>query len=199
MNVQPQLEELEDRMAPTAADLAAFQQQRLPQLQVQFNALVPIVQSTLQTDLNHLEALAPLFPTPFQPLLSAVFAQEQQFVNAFPALANVWFQQTVSNLEAQLLAQPAVSPPPPAAPVAVFAPGFFPFFLFPVGFLGFPGVAPFAGGGGAFTSGFTGGTSGFTAGSGLGSGDPPTVMGRGMGIGVLSMVGALTLPQSNHL
>lgn len=192
MNVQPQLEELEDRSVPTAADLAAFQQQVLPSLQTQFHALVPIVQSTLQTNLNHLEALAPLFPAAYQPLLNAVFVQEQQFVNAFPDLANIWFQQTVASYEAQLLAKPAAAPP---QQVSSFAPVFFS----PGFFFGFPGILPFGAGGTAFTSGFTGGTSGFSSFSGGSFGsDPPTVSGRGMGIGLMSMVGALTLLQSNH-
>ena len=111
MQVHPQLEELEERSLLNAADLASFQQQILPSLQTNFQALVPIVQSTLQTNLNHLEALTPLFPAPLQPVLGALFAREQQFVNAFPALANLAFQQTVANFEAHLLALPRVSPP----------------------------------------------------------------------------------------
>jgi hypothetical protein len=193
MNVQLQVEELEERSMLSAADLASFQQQLLPSLQTQFNALVPIVQSTLQTSLNRMEALAPLFPAQFQPLLGALFAQEQQFVNAFPVLANASFQQTVINFELQLLVQPAASPPP-----VVVAP-----VIFPGGFFGFPGAGRFAGGGVGFTSGFTSGSgfsSGFSGGSGggSGSGDPPAVMGRGKGVGLMTTVGALTLPQSNH-
>jgi hypothetical protein len=193
------LEELEERSVLSAADLASFQQQLLPSLQTQFQALVPVVQSTLQTNLNRLEALAPLFPAQLQPLLGALFAQQQQFVNAFPLLATITFQQTVANFEAQLLAQPAPSPPPPVRPVVV-APVFFPFF--PGGFFGFPGAGAFGGGGVGFSSGFTSGFSGFSGGfsggSGSGGGDPPTVVGQGMGAGLMTTVGALTLARSNH-
>ncbi|HEY7155875.1 MAG TPA: hypothetical protein VH575_18070 [Gemmataceae bacterium] len=200
MHVQLQLEELEERSVLSAADLASFQQQTLPSLQTQFQALVPLVQSTLQTNLNHLEALAPAFPAPLQPLLGALFAQQQQFVNAFPLLATITFQQTVANFEAQLLAQPAPPPPAPVRPAIV--PVFFPFFP---GFFGFPGAARFAGGGVGFTSGFTSGfsgfsgfSSGFSGGSGSGGGDPPTVVGQGMGAGLMTTAGALTLARSNH-
>jgi hypothetical protein len=199
MHVQLQLEELEERSVLSAADLASFQQQLLPSLQTQFLALVPVVQSTLQTDLNHLEALAPSFPAQLQPLLGALFAQEQQFVNAFPLLAAITFQQTVANFEAQLLAQPAPSPPAPVRPVIV-APVFFPFFP---GFFGFPGVGAFGGGGvgfssSGFTSGFSGFSGGFSGFSGSGFADPPTVVGRGMGAGLMTPASALTLSQSNH-
>src|SRR5690349_9325278 len=82
MNVRPQLEELETRSALSLADLAAFQQQFLPPLQAQFNALVPAIQSTLQADLNQQKAaLAPFFPAANQSALNALFAPEQQFVN----------------------------------------------------------------------------------------------------------------------
>jgi hypothetical protein len=201
MHVHPQLEELEERSVLNAADLASFQQQILPSLVTQFQTFVPIVQSTLQTNLNHLEALAPLFPAPIQPLLGAVFAQQQQIVNAFPVLANMVFQQTVANFEAQLLAQPTVSPPPPP-PVVVVRPAFFPFVPFFPFFLG-----GFGGGGVGFTTGFTSGftsgfssgfSGGFSGGSGSGSWDPPTVMGRGKGVGLMTTVGAMTLLQSNH-
>jgi len=204
MQVHPQLEELEERSLLNAADLASFQQQILPSLVTQFQTLVPIVQSTLQTNLNHLEALAPLFPAPLQPLLGALFAQQQQFVNAFPVLANMAFQQTVNNFEAQLLAQPTVSPPPPP-PQVVVRPVIFPFFpgFFPGGFAG-GGVGFTTGFTSGFTSGFSGGSSGgfsggFSGGGGSGGGsDPPAVMGRGKGVGLMTMVGAMTLPQSNH-
>jgi hypothetical protein len=192
MNVQPQLEELEERSALSLADLAAFQQQFLPQLQAQFHALVPVVQSTLQTNLNQQKAaLAPLFPAASQPALGALFAQEQQFVNTFPALANVWFRQTVANFEAQLLSPLAAPQSLPRGPVAVIAsPGFFPFFpFFGGGFFGFPFVAPVAlGGGAAFTSG-----SSFSFVTGSSFTDPPGQTGRGMGMGLMSTVGALTI------
>ncbi|MHB1423826.1 MAG: hypothetical protein ACYC3I_11650 [Gemmataceae bacterium] len=188
MNVQLRLEELEDRSAPTAAELAAFQQQQLPMLKAQFHAVVPIVQTTLQSELNRLEALTPLLPAAYQPLLSAVFSLEQQFVNAFPSLAKAWFQQAVANFEAQLL---AASPQPAAAPF--FFPGFFPYFYGN----GFPGVASVYGGAG-FTSGFSSGASGSSGGSSWGNGDPPTLTGRGMGAGLMSMAGALTLASNSH-
>ena len=189
MNIQPCLEELEERSVPTTADLLLFQQQQLPILEAQFRAFVPIMQTNLQTNLNNLEALAPLFPATSQPLLGAWFSVEQRFVKAFPDVAKIWFRQMVANLEMQLLAKPAN---PPVQPV-VFAPGFF-----GPGFLGFPGVLPVGGGGVAVTTGFTGGTGGSSGGSGSGGGFAPNMAGRGMGAGLHSTVGALTLPPSNH-
>jgi hypothetical protein len=192
MNVRPQLEELETRSALSLADLAAFQQQFLPPLQVQFQALVPLAQSSLQSNLNQqMQTLAPLFPAASQPALSALFAQEQQFVNAFPALANVWFRQTVANIEAQLLSPLAAQLSVSRGPVAVIAsPGFFPFFPFFPGFFGFGGFGPFGFGGGGFTSGSSFGfSSGFSSFS-----DPPGQPGLGMGIGMMSTVGSLTMP-----
>lgn len=196
MNIRPQVEELEDRSLPSVADLVAFQQHLLPSLEAQFNGFVSNVQSNLQTDLNHLEALTPSFPVPLQPLLNGFFAQEQQIVNAFPILANARFEQTVANIEKQLL---AISPSA-AASAAVLAPGlFYPFFPF----FGYPGVAAYGYGygygGAAFTSGFASGTSGFSSGS-VGSASPAVAgrAGQGMGIGMNSLVGSLTLPQSNH-
>ncbi|HEY7315266.1 MAG TPA: hypothetical protein VH643_38400 [Gemmataceae bacterium] len=197
MHVQPRVEELEERSLLNAADLASFQQQLLPSLQSQFQTLVPLVQSTLQTDLNRIQGVTPLLPALFQPLLGAVFAQGQQFVNAFPVLANISFQQRVIDFEEQLLEEQ-----PPASSVVVS-----PFFLFPFfpgGFF-FPGAGAFGGGGVAFTSGsgftsgFGFGSSGFSGGSGSGgSGDPPTIMGRGMGLGLMTTAGALTLPPINR-
>src|SRR5487761_1000006 len=96
MHVQPQLEELEDRAAPSAADLAAFQQQVLPTLKAEFHALIPAIQSNLQSNLNQLEALGSTLPAAFQPTLNALFSQEQQLINGFPALAKSAFQQAVA-------------------------------------------------------------------------------------------------------
>lgn len=183
MNVQPQLEELEDRSVPSVADLVSFQQLQLPALKAEFHALVPIVQTNLQNQLNQIEALAPAFPAAFQPLLKAIFAQEQQFIKSFPVLADAWFHQTLAGLEAHLLSQQDVSP-------VFLGPGFLP--------LGFPGVLPVGGGGVGFSSGFTSGSSGFSGGSGSWSGDPPSIAGRGMGGGLMTTVGAMTLPASNQ-
>lgn len=194
MHVEPRVEELEERSVPSAADLAAFQQQLLPSLETQFHALVPIVQSTLRTNLNQLEALAPLLPAGFQPVLDGLIVQGQQFVTAFPELARASFQQAVLNFELQLVAPSAVSPAQSAAVFPFFGAGFFPFF--PGGFLGYPGVAPVGFGGIGSSSGFSSGSSGFSGGS-FGS-DPPTLTGQGMGVGLMSTAGALTLSPSNH-
>jgi hypothetical protein len=190
MNVRPMLEELEERATPSAADLALFQQQ-VPALEARFQGIVQSVQSTLQANLNGLESLATSFPAASQPLHNAVFAQEQQLINAFPAIADVRFQQMLVHIEGKLLARPDV--------VAV-SPGFFgPGFLIPFGFLGYPGIglgAGALGGGVGFTSGFTSGTSGFSGGSGSGGGDPAPMLGRGPGVGLFTTTGTMTLPPS---
>ncbi len=187
MNVRPQLEELETRSALSLADLAAFQQQFLPPLQAQFHALVPTVQSTLQADLNQQKAaLAPFFPAASQPMLTALFAPEQQFVNNFPSVANAWFRQTVVNFEAQLLS-PLASPLSASrgSAAVIASPGFFPFFpFFPgFGFGGFGGFGPFGFGGGGFSSSSFG-SFGFSSGSSF-SGSP-ALMGLGPGVGMMS-------------
>jgi len=195
MNVRPQLEELETRSALSLADLAAFQQQFLPPLEAQFHALVPAVQSSLQANINQQKAaLAPFFPAGNQSALNALFAPEQQFVNNFPTVANLWFRQTVVNFEAQLLSPLAAPQSASRGLVNVIAsPRFFPFFPFFPGFFGFGGFGPFGFGGAGFTSGSTfGSTFGFTGGSSFT--DPPAVTGQGMGVGMLSTAGALTFP-----
>lgn len=191
LNIQPQVEELEDRSVPSVSDLVASQQQVLVPLEVQFNAFVSIVQSNLQTDLNHLEALAPSFPAPMQPLLNGLFAQEQQYVNAFPVLADARFIQTVINFEMLLLVGNST-------PAAVVAPGlFYPFFP---GYFGYSGTGSYGYGigtrGAAYSTASPVGASSSSIGS-VGSA-AHAVTGRGMGVGIMSTVGALTLPQSNQ-
>jgi hypothetical protein len=194
MNVQPMLEELEERTVPSAADVALFQQQ-VPALEARFQAVVQGIQATFQTNLNGLESLAASFPPASQPLLNAVFAQEQQLINAFPAFAEVYFQSNLVETEAQLLARQEVG---------AFAPGFFGGGFFFPGF--FPGFGAFGGGFGGFggvggfgsSSGFSGGSSGFSGGSASASGDPPNVAGRGMGAGIMTATPSLTLPASAH-
>jgi hypothetical protein len=173
-------------------------------LQAQFLAPILLVQSTLQANLNNAEAFASTLPPQFQLLLSGVFAQDQQFVNALPALSAIWFEQILLSYEANLLATLSNS-------YAFYGPGFVPGF-FPYGFggFGYPGFFPygfggfgyggFGGlgygyGGGAFISGFSGGGSSVGGGS---FGSPAAlVAGRGMGGGIMSTVGALTLPPTN--
>lgn len=189
MNIQPQVEELEGRSVPSIATFVASQQQVLPPLEVQFNAFVSNVQSNLQTNLNHLEALTPSFPAPLQPLLNGFFAQEQQYVNTFPVLADAWFMQNVGNYEMLLMwGSPSA---------AAFAPGLF--YPFPLGYYGYP--APSYGYGigtrgapwSSLSPTISHGSGGLWGGSAF-----PAVSGRGMGVGIMSTAGALTLPQSNH-
>jgi hypothetical protein len=192
MIFQPCLEELEERSLPSAADLFPLQQSTtLVPLQSQFLTSIAIVQSTLQANLNNAEALASTLPPQFQLLLSGVFAQDQLFVNAFPALAAISFEQILLTYEANLLAASSNSF---AFFGAGFAPGFFPFGFGALGYGGFGALGGY--GGGAFTSGFSGGSSGFSGGS-FGSASP-FVGGPGMGGGIMSTVGALTLPPSNN-
>lgn len=197
MSFQPWLEELEERSLPSAVDLSALPQSTLAPLQAQFLALIPIVQSTLQASLNNAEVLASALPPQFQLLLSGVFAQDQQFMNALPALAAISFEQILLNYEANLLAASSNSF---AFSGAGFAPVFFPFGFGGLGGFGGFGYGGFGGlggyGGGAFTSGFSGGSSGSSGGS---SGSAaPFIAGRGMGGGIMSTVGALTLPPSTN-
>jgi hypothetical protein len=181
MNVQLHLEELEDRLAPSAADLAAFEQQLLPALRAEFHAIVPVVQANFQNQLNQMESLGRTLPAAYQPLLNAYFSQEQQLINSFPSLAESWFHQAVANLEFQLLTQQDV------VPVPVY-PGFYGLGFFGPGFYGYPG----------FGGGYVGGTSssGFSTGSSAGSFASPAA--QVMGTGLYNTTGALTLPQGNQ-
>lgn len=206
MSFQPQLEELEERSLPSATDPSAVQQSTLLPLQSQFLALVPIIQANLQANLNSAEALAATLPAQFQPLLSGVFVQDQQFINAFPALADISFEQFLLNYQANLLALQSNQFGFGGGgffPGFFGFPGFFPFGFGGLGFgglgfggLGFGGLGGFGGfGGGGFSSGFSGGSSGFSGGSSGSAG--PFVAGRGMGGGIMSTAGALTLPANN--
>lgn len=188
MNVRPMLEELEERATPSAADLAAFQQQ-VPALEARFQGIVQSVQATLQGNLNGLEALTTSFPAATRPLLEAVFAQEQQLINALPAILDVRFQQELVHIEGQLLGR---------QDVAVIAPGFFGGgFFYPFGFLGYPGFYPGAGGlggGVGSSSGASTGSSGLSGSSG-GSAGPAAApfLGRGPGVGLFSPTGTMTV------
>jgi hypothetical protein len=207
MDFQPCLEELEERSLPSAADLSPLQQSTLAPLQAQSLAFISSVQSSLQANLNNAEALASTLPPQLQLLLSGVFAQDQQFVYALPALAAISFEQMFLNYEANLLAASSNSF---AFSGAGFAPGFFPFGFGGLGYGGFGGLGyggfgglgygGFGGlggyGGGAFASGFGGGSSGSSGGS-SGSASP-FIGGPAMGGGIMSTVGALTLPPSNN-
>lgn len=181
MNIELHLEELEDRLVPSAADLAAFEQQQLPALRAEFHAIVPIVQANFQNQLDQMESLGRTLPAAYQPLLNAYFSQEQQLINSFPSLAESWFHQAVANLEFQLLTQQDVVPVP-------VSPGFYGPGFFGPGFYGYPG----------FGGGYVGGTSssGFSTGSSAGSYARPA--GPAMGAGLYNTTGALTLPQGNQ-
>lgn len=74
--IKPTLEVLEDRCTPSAANVA-----NVAALQVELNAIVPVIQQDLRILVNSI----PQLDTP----------QNQAFVNAFPALAESWFQQQV--------------------------------------------------------------------------------------------------------
>jgi hypothetical protein len=213
MSFQPRLEVLEERTLPSAPELSPLQQTTVAPLQAQFLPLIPVVQSIFQANLNNAEALVSTLPTQFQLLLSGVFAQDQQFVNALPALTAVWFEQMLLNYEANLLALSNSF----AFSGAGFIPVFFPYGFGGLGYGGFGGLGyggfgglgyggfgglgygGFGGlgygyGGGAFTSGFSGGGS---SGGGFSGSPAALVAGRGMGGGIMSTVGALTLPPSN--
>lgn len=202
MSFQPQLEELEERSLPSTADLAS-QQLMFSPLQSQFLALVPIIQANLQANLNSAEALAATLPVQYQPLLSGVFAQDQQFINTFPALADIWYEQYLLNYQANLLSLQSNQFGFAGAgyfPGFFGFPGFFPFGYGGFGFgglgyggLGYGGFGGFGGGG--FSSGFSGFSGGFSGGS-FGSAGP-FIGGRGMGGGIMSTAGALTLPPTN--
>lgn len=102
MKTQLYLETLEDRVVPSAADVAAFQT-NLPALQSQFNSLVPVVQQTLQTEVNVLVGIDHSLPAAQQQIYTPLLGEVQQAVNAFPQLAQAWFVQQVSVTEAALL------------------------------------------------------------------------------------------------
>lgn len=186
MNIQLHLEELEDRLAPSVADLVAFEQQQLPALRAEFHTIVPIVQANFQNQLNQMESLGRTLPAAYQPLLNAYFSQEQQLINSIPSLAESWFHQAVANLENQLLAQQDTSPT--VVSPGIIGPGFYGPGFFGPGFYGPPGV---------IGGGYVGGTSSSGFSTGSSSGGSAGFSAQATGTGLYNTTGAMTLP-SGH-
>ena len=195
MNVQPNVEELEERAVPSATASGGFQQQPFAAMPPQLQAGVQALQSILQTDVNQLAALAPTIPAAFQPVFNAALLQEQQVINLLPVLADIEFDQALMGFESQALGQNSF---------AAFPGGFFPFGFFP-GFFGFPGLGfgglGFGGlgssglGAGGFPGGFGSSISSFGS-SPSSSGFAP--FGQVAGGGLMMPTGALTLPASGR-
>jgi hypothetical protein len=111
--MKPELEQLEDRLCPSQADLQAFVQFQLPVLQQKFSSIIPVVQSELQGVLNGIEAIVKTLPPLYQQVAAPAIAQDQVFINGFPILAQNWFVQQIQAYEFQLLGQSGLQIPQP--------------------------------------------------------------------------------------
>ena len=128
-SVKPVLEPLEMRYCPSVADVIAFEQQ-IPALHASWDAAIPPIQAGLQTALNGIESQVPTWPPAKQLQAMPALAELQFLVGNFPAIAEAWFTELVTNEANVLLAKNdgsvSAGSPPQQQTVYVYEPSLLP-------------------------------------------------------------------------